>query len=178
MVVFYKVLLCIISTLVIVSCRDSNIKIGDIYDSMLVDKVNINCPDGRFISNLDQLEVLNDDNNLQYKVIFNKVNWECYIEENNNSTFYSIDFKIDFKISYQDEKKINKDIQNFEYLIAILDKNKEVIERKIYTFNFENEGGFLSFTKKSEDNVKLIIPKNLVKKFGELKILLGFIILN
>ena len=175
MVAFNKVILVILYILVFVSCGVSNTKINNIYDYMLVDKVNTKCPDARFIAGLDQLQVL-DNNKPLYSVNFNKVIWDCYIEKNDNGSFYLIEFIINFNILFQDEKHINSDLQNFEYLVAIIDNKKKVIDRKIYTFRFENQSGLLSFNKKSEDPIKFIISKKLVKNFSELKILLGFVI--
>jgi len=175
MVVFYKVLLSIISILVLVSCGVSDIKIGNVYDSILVDKQNTNCPDVKLINGLDQLQALDNDNQLLYNITFNKVNWECYIEKNENGSFYLIEIIINFNILYEDEKHINADVQNFEYIVALIDRNMKIIDKEMYTFNFANKDSLLSFNKKNEGSIKFVLPEKFVKKFNELKILLGFV---
>jgi len=176
MVVFYRVLLCLIHILVLGSCGVSETKISNIYDYMAVDKKNIKCPEARFISGIDKLRVLDKDKKFLYNITFHKVNWECYIDKNDNDSFYLIELRINFNISYGDDERINTDEENFEYVVAIIDRNKQIIEKAKYTFSFENQGDLLSLNKKNEDTIKFEISTKFVKKFSELKLLLGFVL--
>jgi hypothetical protein len=167
--------------LILFSCSGEETKITKIYDNVIpelyddiiIEKSEINCPKVRFIQGMDKIKFVNKPNNI-YEINFYEVKWKCYSYSiiDNEGFNKNIDLDIKFKIDYEDNVKIFKE-EKFTFVIALINNNNEVIvKNKFDQLFFNKENSEILNNQNSIINIEL---KNNSEEIDEYTLLLGFI---
>ena len=158
----------------LIGCIGQGTKIVNYYDNLFTDSEAVDCPKARFIKDYDSLSKLNNNQELLYTITFNKVEWRCYILNNDGFENYYIELISNFNIEYE----INNEFvepDNFEYVIAILDIFERVASTNKYLYDFSSKKNLLDFKSKNEKKVLLKVNIEKIGKLHESTLLFGFI---
>ncbi|MBF86467.1 MAG: hypothetical protein CMJ14_00550 [Pelagibacterales bacterium] len=142
-----------------------------IYNSAFSTSQEVDCPEAKFIKGMEFLKRYNDDSDLLYTISFNKIEWSCYLKDENNVQSYYIELNTSFSVNYEDENK-KVSVNNFEYVIAVLDLYDRPAVSEKYLYDFE-ETGLFNFKNDKSVSIKMNIEK--VGILSESSLLLGFI---
>ena len=134
---YIKHLLLFILFLFTMSCSGPSSKVIELHEEIFNDKQSILCPNISFIEGLDKLIVALEKKET-YKIRFHEVKWICYsnLSEDRSQTD-NIDLSISFKVDYIDDIN-NYKAEKFTFIVALLNKNNEIISKKKFSRSFLN----------------------------------------
>ena len=172
---YFKNYFClIICSLLFFGCGQSRNTPSEIYNKAFSQQEDIDCPEGMFIKGKNTLKRINQSEEVLYTLEFEKVNWRCYVLNKDNYQNYYIELITSFKVDYEvDKESIN--LENFEYVVALLDIYERVVLSNKYSYDFYSDDSLLSFNSKNEKRVLFKVKAEKVGLLNESTLLLGFI---
>tara|TARA_B100000686_G_scaffold190486_1_gene197168 strand:+ start:5800 stop:6324 length:525 start_codon:yes stop_codon:yes gene_type:complete len=170
----YKLFITFILIQFLLGCGGPRTTASKIYNKAFSKTEEIECPKVRFIKGIDELYKKNDNDELVYKVDFNKLDGYCYIKQEEGNNSYYINLNVSFNISFEKENT-EDNYKNFKYIIALLDVYERVVVSNKYLFNFYADKGLLNFSKNNEENIIIKINLEKIGNPNEAILLLGFI---
>jgi len=172
--ILYRVFIIYIVSQLLLGCGGYGSTTGKIYNKVFSEKQEVNCPKARFIKGINELKKGNEDGKLLYIVTFSELEWNCYINKGKKNQNYNIELNIGFQFISEDKKYENK-IENFEYVIALLDPYERLVFTKKYSYNLDSDKGLLNFSKENRENILIKIDIEKIKSLYESTLLFGFI---
>jgi len=151
------------------ACSTSIDKINSIHNEILSENIEIECPNVKFIENLDRLNINRQNKNI-YNVKFYEVKWKCYNSSDKNNAD-NIDLLVSFLIEYEEDIK-DFQVENFSFIIALINEQNKIIVNKKFNRSFLSTSKTeILESKESLINIKV---KNSKDQLYNHKLLLGF----
>ena len=171
MIYISSIIFSIFCLIFLLGCGGPDSTAAKIYNKAFSTKYEVDCPQAKFIKGMEELNRYNNELDLLYSISFNKVEWSCYVIKDNKIQNYYIELTSSFNINYEVDKD-SVSLENFEYVIAVLDVNDRVVVNKKYLYNF-GENGLFNF--KNDKNISIKIKYDKLEFLDKSTLVLGFI---
>ena len=190
-----KILFIIVSLFIFKGCGVSDTitsETSEYYSKTFEEREEIECPKIKIIKELDELYKENKSQGLNYLVKFNSISWNCYTEysdssseehsligelfgdeiNDNVSLFTTILLQVSFVVTLEENMKIRED-ENFQYVLALIDKKNNIIVKKKLDLNFNIETSMQRFILEDKQ-INMRIPNKKINSENSV-LLVGFI---
>jgi len=187
-----KILFIIVSLLIFKGCGLSDSITSEYYNQTFGDREEIVCPEIKIIKELGELYKDNKSEELNYLVKFNSISWNCFTEysdssseedsligelfgdeiHDNSSLFTTILLQVSFVVTVEENMKIREG-ENFQYVLALIDKKNNIIVKKKLDLNFNIETSMKRFVL-NDKQINIRIPNKKISSENSI-LLVGFI---
>ena len=187
-----KILFIIVSLFIFKGCGLSDSITSEYYNKTFGEREEIECPEIKIIKELGELYKENKSEELNYLVKFNSISWNCFTEysdasseedslidelfgdeiHDNFNLFTTILLQVSFVVTVEENRKI-KEIENFQYVLALIDKKNNIIVKKKLDLNFNIETSMKRFVL-NDKQINIRIPNKKISSENSI-LLVGFI---
>ena len=187
-----KILFIIVSLLIFKGCGVSDSITSEYYNKTFGEREEIECPEIKIIKELGELYKENKSEELNYLVKFNSISWNCFTEyldasseedslidelfgdeiQDNSNLFTTILLQVSFVVTVEENMKIREG-ENFQYVLALIDKKNNIIVKKKLDLNFNIETSMKRFVL-NDKQINIRIPNKKISPENSI-LLVGFI---
>ena len=187
-----KILFIIVSLFIFKGCGVSDSITSEYYNKTFGEREEIECPEIKIIKELGELYKENESEELNYLVKFNSISWNCYTEysdasseedslidelfgdeiHDNSNLFTTILLQVSFVVTVEENMKIREG-ENFQYVLALIDKKNNIIVKKKLDLNFNIETSMKRFVL-NDKQINIRIPNKKISSENSI-LLVGFI---
>ena len=187
-----KILFIIVSLFIFKGCGVSDSITSEYYNKTFGEREEIECPEIKIIKELGELYKENKSEELNYLVKFNSISWNCYTEysdssseedsligelfgdeiHDNSSLFTTILLQVSFVVTVEENMKIREG-ENFQYVLALIDKKNNIIVKKKLDLNFNIKTSRQRFVL-NDKQINIRIPSKKISSENS-TLLVGFI---
>ena len=187
-----KILFIIVSLFIFKGCGASDSITSEYYNKTFGEREEIECPEIKIIKELGELYKENKSEELNYLVKFNSISWNCFTEysdasseedslidelfgdeiHDNSNLFTTILLQVSFVVTVEENMKIREG-ENFQYVLALIDKKNNIIVKKKLDLNFNIETSMKRFVL-NDKQINIRIPNKKISSENSI-LLVGFI---
>ena len=187
-----KILFIIVSLFIFKGCGVSDSITSEYYNKTFGEREEIECPEIKIIKELGELYKENKSEELNYLVKFNSISWNCFTEyldasseedslidelfgdeiHDNSNLFTTILLQVSFVVTVEENMKIREG-ENFQYVLALIDKKNNIIVKKKLDLNFNIETSMKRFVL-NDKQINIRIPNKKISSENSI-LLVGFI---
>ena len=187
-----KILFIIVSFFIFKGCGVSDSITSEYYNKTFGEREEIECPEIKIIKELGELYKENKSEELNYLVKFNSISWNCFTEyldasseedslidelfgdeiHDNSNLFTTILLQVSFVVTVEENMKIREG-ENFQYVLALIDKKNNIIVKKKLDLNFNIETSMKRFVL-NDKQINIRIPNKKISSENSI-LLVGFI---
>ena len=187
-----KILFIIVSLFIFKGCGVSDSITSEYYNKTFGEREEIECPEIKIIKELGELYKENKSEELNYLVKFNSISWNCFTEYSdvsseedslidelfgdeiydNSNLFTTILLQVSFVVIVEENIKIREG-ENFQYVLALIDKKNNIIVKKKLDLNFNIETSMKRFVL-NDKQINIRIPNKKISSENSI-LLVGFI---
>ena len=187
-----KILFIIVSLFIFKGCGVSDSITSEYYNKTFGEREEIECPEIKIIKELGELYKENESEELNYLVKFNSISWNCFTEyldasseenslidelfgdeiHDNSNLFTTILLQVSFVVTVEENMKIREG-ENFQYVLALIDKKNNIIVKKKLDLNFNIETSMKRFVL-NDKQINIRIPNKKISSENSI-LLVGFI---
>ena len=187
-----KILFIIVSLFIFKGCGASDSITSEYYNKTFGEREEIECPEIKIIKELGELYKENKTEELNYLVKFNSISWNCFTEysdasseedslidelfgdeiHDNSNLFTTILLQVSFVVTVEENIKIREG-ENFQYVLALIDKKNNIIVKKKLDLNFNIETSMKRFVL-NDKQINIRIPNKKISPENSI-LLVGFI---
>tara|TARA_B100001245_G_scaffold232427_1_gene214560 strand:+ start:565 stop:1161 length:597 start_codon:yes stop_codon:yes gene_type:complete len=187
-----KILFIIVSLFIFKGCGVSDSITSEYYNKTFGEREEIECPEIKIIKELGELYKENKSEELNYLVKFNSISWNCFTEyldasseedslidelfgdeiHDNSNLFTTILLQVSFVVIVEENIKIREG-ENFQYVLALIDKKNNIIVKKKLDLNFNIETSMKRFVL-NDKQINIRIPNKKISSENSI-LLVGFI---
>ena len=187
-----KILFIVVSLFIFKGCGVSDSITSEYYNKTFGEREEIECPEIKIIKELGELYKENKSEELNYLVKFNSISWNCFTEyldasseedslidelfgdeiHDNSNLFTTILLQVSFVVTVEENMKIREG-ENFQYVLALIDKKNNIIVKKKLDLNFNIETSMKRFVL-NDKQINIRIPNKKISSENSI-LLLGFI---
>ena len=187
-----KILFIIVSLFIFKGCGASDSITSEYYNKTFGEREEIECPEIKIIKELGELYKENKSEELNYLVKFNSISWNCFTEyldasseddslidelfgdeiHDNSNLFTTILLQVSFVVTVEENVKIIED-ENFQYVLALIDKKNNIIVKKKIDLIFSIEDSTKRFVL-NDKQINIRIPNKKISSENSI-LLVGFI---
>ena len=187
-----KILFIIVSLFIFKGCGVSDSITSEYYNKTFGEREEIECPEIKIIKELGELYKENKSEELNYLVKFNSISWNCFTEysdasseedslidelfrdeiHDNYNLFTTILLQVSFVVTVEENMKIREG-ENFQYVLALIDKKNNIIVKKKLDLNFNIKTSMKRFVL-NDKQINIRIPNKKISSENS-TLLVGFI---
>ena len=187
-----KILFIVVSLFIFKGCGASDSITSEYYNKTFGEREEIECPEIKIIKELGELYKENKSEELNYLVKFNSISWNCFTEyldasseedslidelfgdeiHDNSNLFTTILLQVSFVVTVEENIKIREG-ENFQYVLALIDKKNNIIVKKKLDLNFNIETSMKRFVL-NDKQINIRIPNKKISPENSI-LLVGFI---
>ena len=187
-----KILFIIVSLFIFEGCGASDSITSEYYNKTFGEREEIECPEIKIIKELGELYKENKSEELNYLVKFNSISWNCFTEysdasseedslidelfgdeiHDNANLFTTILLQVSFVVTVEENMKMSEG-ENFQYVLALIDKKNNIIVKKKLDLNFNIETSMKRFVL-NDKQINIRIPNKKISSENSI-LLVGFI---
>ena len=187
-----KILFIIVSLFIFKGCGVSDSITSEYYNKTFGEREEIECPEIKIIKELGELYKENKSEELNYLVKFSSISWNCFTEysdssseedsligelfgdeiHDNSNLFTTILLQVSFVVTVEENMKIREG-ENFQYVLALIDKKNNIIVKKKLDLNFNIKTSRQRFVL-NDKQINIRIPSKKISSENS-TLLVGFI---